>query len=214
MLHFLTTPRNKVLRAEMTSLFNMCRLMDDIASVGMPSTVNIAALLRDERASGGTDGVYPTQMTDIDGIVIQNPMEVNREKHGLTCSYLDMMIHFKAGGAVQCEIYSKRDDMAVFKNYRRFPHIDSTLALSTRYNVFKSQLNRFASRCNHWKTFCYNAKRLLNEMIEHSYNRNTLLQQLDGFWLTFAQRQAAVFQITVRNPKQLWVRVMEACRKP
>jgi hypothetical protein len=51
-------------------------------------------------------------------------------------------------------------------------------------------------------------------MTEHGYNRNTLLQQLDGFWLTFEQQQAAVFQITVRNPKQLWVCVMHECRKP
>jgi hypothetical protein len=32
---------------------------------------------------------------------------------------------------VQFEVYNKRDDMAVFKNYRRFPHIDSTMAHST-----------------------------------------------------------------------------------
>jgi hypothetical protein len=45
-----TTPKDKVLRAEMASLFNICRLMDDIAVVGMPATIDVAAMLRDERA--------------------------------------------------------------------------------------------------------------------------------------------------------------------
>eukprot|EP00953_Heterococcus_sp_UTEX-ZZ885_P002695 1971-Heterococcus_DN1.PRE.1 len=76
-----TTPKDKVLRAEMTSLFNMCRLMDDIAVVGMPATVDVSAMLRDERDTGGSDGVYPTHLTDAAGNITLNPMEVNREKH-------------------------------------------------------------------------------------------------------------------------------------
>jgi hypothetical protein len=204
------TPKDKMLRAEMASLFNMCRLMDDIAVVGMPAAVDVADMLRDERATGGTDGVYPTHMTDNNGNVTLNPMEVNKEKHGLVCSYSDMLIHFKAQGVVQFEVYNKRDD-TVFKNYRRFLHIDSTMAHSTKYNVFKSQLHRFASRCNHWSTFADNAKRLLTEMTAHGYSRNALLKQLDGFWLMFAEQQLAVFQLTVRNSKQLWLRVMKVC---
>jgi hypothetical protein len=151
-----------MLRAEMVSLFNMCRLMDDIAVVGMPETVDIAAMMRDERDTGGGDGIYPTHMTDSGGNVITNPMEVNREKHGLRCSYLDMYIQFKARGHIQFTVYNKRDDMIVLQNYRRYPHITSTMAHSTKYNVFKSQLHRFASRCNHWSTFADNAKRLMN----------------------------------------------------
>jgi hypothetical protein len=77
------TPKDKMLRAEMVSLFNMCRLMDDIAVVGMPETVDIAAMMRDERDTGGGDGIYPTHMIDSGGNVMTNPMEVNREKHGL-----------------------------------------------------------------------------------------------------------------------------------
>jgi hypothetical protein len=127
------TPKDEMLRAEMASLFNMCRLMDDIAVVGMPAAVDVADMLRDERATGGTDGAYPTHMTDISGNVTLNPMEVNKEKHGLVCSYLDMLIHFTAQGVVQFEVYNKRDNMAVFKIYRRFPHIDSTMAHSTKY---------------------------------------------------------------------------------
>jgi hypothetical protein len=98
----------------------------------MPATINVAMILRDERDTGGSDGVYPTLITDSDRTVKMNPMEVNREKHGLNCSYLDMLIHFKDHGDVQFEIYNKRDEMAVFKNYRRFPHIQSTMAHSTK----------------------------------------------------------------------------------
>ena len=65
--------------------------MDDIAVVGMPDTIDTAAMLRYERETGGSDGVYPIYMTDTNGDVTLNPMEVNEEKYGLTCSYLDML---------------------------------------------------------------------------------------------------------------------------
>jgi hypothetical protein len=175
----------------------------------MPDTVDVAAMMRDERDTGGSDGIYPTHMTDSGGNVITNPMEVNREKHGLSCSYLDMYIQFKARGHIQFTVCNKRDDMIVLQNYRRFPHITSTMAHSFKYNVFKSQLHRFASRCDHWSTFADNAKRLLTEMTTHGYDRNLLLKQLDGFWLIFAEQQLTVFKLTIRNPKQLWVRVMK-----
>ena len=71
----------------------------------------------------------------------------------------------------------------------------------------------YVTMCNHWSTFADNAKRLLTEMTAHGYSRNALLKQLDGFWLTFAEQQLAVFQLTVRNPKQLWLRVMKVCRE-
>ena len=144
-IHYLTTlklyitdpatPTDKLLRAEITLLFNMCRLMDDIAVVGMPDTIDTAAMLRDERETDGSNGVYPTYMTDTNGNVTLNPMEVNKEKHGLTCSYLDMFIQFKAHGHIQFEVYNKRDDMPVFQNYKRFPHIESTMAHTTLYKL-------------------------------------------------------------------------------
>jgi hypothetical protein len=46
----------------MTALFNFCRLMDDIAAVGMLLGIDTAAALRDERSIGGTDGVHPVHM--------------------------------------------------------------------------------------------------------------------------------------------------------
>jgi hypothetical protein len=138
LVHYLTTlklyesvsatPKDKMLRAEMVSLLNMCRLMDDIVVVGMPETVDIAAMMRDERDTGGGDGIYPTHMTESGGNVITDPMEVNKEKHGLSCSYPDMYIQFKARGHIQFTVYNKRDDMNVLQNYRHCPHITSTMA--------------------------------------------------------------------------------------
>ena len=72
-----TIPRSPVLRAEMTALFNFCRLMDDIAAVGMPHGIDTAAVLRDERSIGSTDGVYPVHILDADGVLCENPMLVN-----------------------------------------------------------------------------------------------------------------------------------------
>eukprot|EP00953_Heterococcus_sp_UTEX-ZZ885_P001322 1226-Heterococcus_DN1.PRE.1 len=48
------------------------------------------------------------------------------------------------------------------------------MAHSTKYNVFKSQLHGFASRCNHWSTFADNAKRLLTEMTAHGYEKSVV----------------------------------------
>ena len=72
-----TIPRSPVLRAEMTALFNFCRLMDDIAAVGMPHGIDTAAVIRDERSIGSTDGVYPVHILDADGVLCENPMLVN-----------------------------------------------------------------------------------------------------------------------------------------
>jgi hypothetical protein len=123
------TPKDKKLRAEMVSLFNMCRLMNDIAVVGMPDTVDVAAMMRDERDTGGSDGIYPTHMTDSGGNVITNPMEVNREKHGLSCSYLDMYIQFGARGHIQFTVYNKR--YSVFTRTHYLPTLIAQVAAGT-----------------------------------------------------------------------------------
>eukprot|EP00953_Heterococcus_sp_UTEX-ZZ885_P001433 1296-Heterococcus_DN1.PRE.1 len=42
-------------------------------------------------------------------------------------------------------------------------------------------------------------------MTTHGYDRNLLLTQLDGIWLTFAEQQLTVFKLTIHNPKQLFL---------
>jgi hypothetical protein len=44
---------NQSLQLQKIRLFNMCRIMDDIAVVGMPDTVDVAAMMGDERDTGG-----------------------------------------------------------------------------------------------------------------------------------------------------------------
>jgi hypothetical protein len=70
------TPKYKMLRAEVVSIFKMCRLMNGIAVVGMPDTIDVAAMMRDECDIGGGDGICPAHITDSGGNVITNPMEV------------------------------------------------------------------------------------------------------------------------------------------
>lgn len=208
-----TVPRDPYLRAEMTALFNSCRLMDDIAMAGMPANTDCASILRDERLTDGTDGIYPVLIADADGNLRNNPMLVNLEKQGLICSYLDMKIEFKDAGKILFEVYNKRDDMPVFANYRRFPHADSILAKATKYNTFRSQIDRFASRCNTMDRFIYHTKKLLHEMIEHGYSRSELLNILYLFSEKFVDRQRNVFDQTVRVNKKTWRKVMEELKK-
>ena len=72
--------------------------------------------------------------------------------------------------------------MPVFADYRRFPHIDSYVSERAKYNVFTSQLHRFAIICNTWQSFRQQVTKLAREMIEHGYAWQKLRHGLIKFW--------------------------------
>jgi hypothetical protein len=134
-------------KARMACIFNTMRYIDDINSPSSPKGCNFKELLTDSRQSGGTDGVYPTHVIDDNGYAVANPMDVKLERHGLTCTYLDFTIKIQHDGNFLTTVYQKRDDMPVFKRYRRFPHLYSHISKIAKHAVMASQLHRFATLC-------------------------------------------------------------------
>jgi hypothetical protein len=127
-------------------------------------------------------------------------------------SYLDMMIEFRDGGRILFEVYNERDDMPIFHNYRRFHYVSSAQAQSTKFNTFKSQINRFAARCNSEERFVYRTKKLLDEMVAHGYCRATLLNILRNSMTTLIDRQRELFLLNIRKPKKAWARILQAMK--
>ena len=144
-------------RAYLNAMFNGSRFIDDIGLVGIPAAYCMADVLQDQRSSGGADGIYPVSISDSDGSVIANPMELKLEHSGLSTHYLDLQITIGERGAFQSTVYQKREDMPVFHEYRRFPHIESMISDRAKYGVFTSQLHRFASLCSSTQAFSHNA---------------------------------------------------------
>ena len=76
-----------------------------------------------------------------------------------------MQLSLATGLHFESTVYQKRDDMPVFHDYRRFPHIESLISDRSKYGVFTSQLHRFASLCSSIQAFSNNVQRLLAEML-------------------------------------------------
>ena len=206
--------------APFNALFNASRFIDDIGIAGIPHGVNVLALLSDTRADrsaavttpfSASDGIYPHSFTDDEGNVTINPMEVNVEQAATHCTYLDMRLQFKPGHRFVATVHQKRDGMPVFSSYRRFPHKDSRIATRTKYNVFTSQMHRFAAICTGWSGFRLNVKRLLKEMITHGYKWSLLRSMLRAFWPRYAKIQLRVHNQTVCHARKMFGKLTWDC---
>jgi hypothetical protein len=135
-------------------------------------------------------------------------MHSKLEKQGLVCSYLDFTVTCGRGGHIAFDVYNKRDELPVFHDYRRFPHIDSVISDRSIYGVFSSQLHSFASRSSTFHGFEYNALRLLTEMITSGYSYKLLRKPLAEFQHDFVERQRMVFGNQIREPENIWKMLM------
>jgi hypothetical protein len=201
------------------AMFNGSRLIDDIGLAGVDKSPDeLTALMCDTRqttdGSAKHDGVYPAVVTDHDGTLISNPMQLNLERQGLCCAFLDLLLTFLPDGSFSTTIYQKRDAMPVFKGYRRFPHIDSVLSDRSKYGVFASQLHRFAVNCSTLPKFGYNVKRLLKEMVLHGYNYARLRTLLRRFWGRYDETQRTLYHLRQgTSSRKRWSQLVRACDK-
>lgn len=205
--------RLRVEKAYLNAMFNGSRFIDDIGLAGIPADYCMAELFQDKRASGGADGVYPVSISTDDGASVDNPMELKLENSGLSCHYLDLQLSIGAGGSFQSTVYQKRDDMPVFYDYRRFPHIDSFISDKAKYGVFTSQLHRFAGLCSTTAAYKHNVLRLLAEMLEHGYDYRTLRQRLSRFKNSYKTIRLRVFadQLSDRSVQHIWRGLLFQC---
>jgi hypothetical protein len=190
------------------------RYIDDINSPSSPKGCNFKELLTDNRQSGGNDGVYPTHVLDDNGETVVNPMDVKLERHGLTYTYLDSTIRLQDDGNFLTTVYQKRDDMPIFKRYRRFPHIYSHISKIAKHAVMASQLHRFTTLCNTEQEFNTNVTRLLGELLRHGYNYCMLRRHIQQFELAYTARQWLTYNGIVSRHRQNWQQLLLTCDRP
>lgn len=172
-------------------------------------------VFRDCRSEGGHDGIYPIHITDSDGTMVANPMELKREHGGLSTHYLDLQVTIGSQRSFRSTVFQKRDDMPVFHDYLRFPRIDSLISEKAKYGVFTSQLHRFATLCNTSHAFTYNVMRLLKEMLTHGYTFRKLRSRLIQFRLNYKLIQRRVFarRLLTKTVRGIWRTLLFQCNR-
>ena len=75
-------------------------------------------------------GMYPSFTEDADREEMENPISIVKERSGETVHFLDMEIVQSKPGVSQIRMYDKRDHMATFAEYRRYPHVEARLSQS------------------------------------------------------------------------------------
>ena len=108
--------------------------------------------------------MYPTTVRDFDGSVRPSPISIVREQIGPSVHFLDMEIIQPLPGVCEVKMYDKRDNMPTLASYRKFPHIETTIAIRCKYAVLHSQLCRFSYRCTQRQHFIEAASRLIRDM--------------------------------------------------
>jgi len=196
-------------------MFNGSRFIDDIGLAGVPASYCMADLFKDQRSSGGSDGIYPTSINDSDGTAADNPMELKLEHSGLATHYLNLQLVIGKQGSFESTVYQKRDDMPVFDDYRRFPHIGSLISDRSKYGVFSSQLHRFAYLCSSTQAFSDNVLRLLAEMLHHGYKYRILRVRLLRFKYRYMMIRKRVFahHIGFSSVQHKWRGLLFQCDK-
>ncbi|CAN0173407.1 unnamed protein product, partial [Ascophyllum nodosum] len=131
------------------------RYIDDIITVSLGHT--IGPTLQDIILQDGVfSGMYPTTVRDFDGSVRPSPISI-------------------------VKMYDKRDNMTTLASYRKFPHIETTIAIRCKYAVLHSQLCRFAYRCTQRQHFIEAASRLIRDMYTNGYDLKLLRRKLFNF---------------------------------
>ena len=124
--------------------------------------------------------IYPPSLRGPAGI-IDNPLELTTASEGSTAHYLDYLLSITPGGFIATRVYDKRDDLAVFRNTRSFPHRLSTLSYKCKAGVLFSQLYRFERRSSSMGAFLDRSERLFRKMVGNNYTPAKLQSQVKAF---------------------------------
>jgi hypothetical protein len=188
------------LRTRILTMIILSRYIDDCifpAINGMdPKTLHYDDRTAFDGSQDGSalDGIFPRTTRGPHGAVIHMPCELEEvSAPARRAEYLDFSLRVDLGTRrLVMKVYDKRDDMAFFKDYRTFPHIDSGLSDKVKYGVVRSQLIRFTRRCSSMRDFAKCAARLFENMISHDYKPRPLRRQLSIFgashWDSTARR--------------------------
>ena len=136
----------------MLTLLLATRPIDDIFFVRFHGE-DLDDTLYDDRATGGSDGIYPRTLQGAVRI-INMPLELTNASEGCSVHYLDYRVSLDPkSGLLVSKVYDKRDDNPLFLDQRSFPHRASALSYKCKAGVMHSQLHRFDRRSTSMRAF-------------------------------------------------------------
>ena len=94
-------------------------------------------------------------------------------------SYLDLLVSIGTDGQLHTSLYDKRDDNFHITN---FPFMSSNIPSSPAYDVFISQLTRYARTSSSYECFILRAVRLSNKLLGQGYVKERLRSSLRKFY--------------------------------
>ena len=89
-----------------------------------------------------------------------------------SASYLDLLLSIGRDGQLHTSIYDKRDDFNF--HITNFPFLSSNIPTSPAYDVYISQLVRYARACSSYGCFILRVTRLSNKLLEQGYVKERL----------------------------------------
>ena len=152
--------------------------------------------------------MYPTTVRDFDGSVRPSPISIVREQIGPSVHFLDMEIIQPFPGVCEVKMYDKRDNMPTLASYRKFPHIETTIAIRCKYAVLHSQLSRFAYRCTQRQHFIEAASRLIRDMYTNGYDLKLLRRKLFNFQSTFWKTSKILGAPTSKHDRRMFWHIL------
>ena len=98
-------------------------------------------MLYDERAEGGSDGIYPSCLQGPMG-EIRMPLNLQLQDQGPVVPFLDVEVHFDPDTRVLWwHHYDKRDHIAAFRGTHTFPHPKSRLQVRSKTGTLTSAMH-------------------------------------------------------------------------
>ena len=113
--------------------------------------------------------IYPSQLT---------VEKANKSDH--LADYLGLTSIIDSGGKLSTNLYNKRDDFDF--NTVNFPFFSSNIPSGPSYDVYISQLIRFARCCSHYDDFRYLHKCLVNQLLSQGYIALRLKKSFTKFY--------------------------------
>ena len=117
------------------------RYIDDVFSINNPEFENYLGQM------------YPVELE------IKDTTEINT-----SASYLYLLLSIRSDSKLHTSIYDKRDDINFY--ITNFPFLSSNIPPSPAFEIFISQLIRYARVCSSYECFILRATRLPNKLLE------------------------------------------------
>ena len=93
-------------------------------------------------------------------------------------SYLDLTFIIETGGKISTKLYDKRDDFDF--HIVNFPFLSSNIPAGPSYDVYISQLIRYARSCSYYDDFRHGHKMLVERIVSKGYRYENSFKKFYG----------------------------------